>query len=256
VLSSDKDFAADYHTGLDAVPKQFRNPGIKKLLDAEFKQLEVDRKKYRDVHMQIEAHNPKDYIMDNSKQLPVNVFRIIDDVVYNYQSMVDELPAKDRILDPKYAIEMVKETCDDLAYVFMNKLQRKLRRRIPDHLRASTEMLVINLRSYLCTSYLFKKDVINHLLDIILQRVVLTFKKSLAEYGSAVGILAAQCVSEPMTQFVLDSKHRAGGSGGTKTNAIVRMQEVLGAKPTENMKNPSMKIMVKPEYENDRLKVQ
>jgi DNA-directed RNA polymerase beta' subunit len=256
VLSSKKEFTEEYYTKIDKIDKQFRNAGVQKLLDEEFKQLSNDRKRYRTIHMQLEAHNPKEYIMDNSKQLPVNIRRIIDDVVYNYSAMVDELKENDKILDPKYAIEMVKKMCDDLAYVFMNELQRKLRRKIPEHLRASTEMLVINLRSYLCTSYMIKKGVINHLLDIILQRVVLTFKKSLAEYGSAVGIIAAQCVSEPMTQFVLDSKHRAGGSGGTKTNAIVRMQEVLGAKPTVNMKNPSMKIMVKEEYENDSLKVQ
>lgn len=256
VLSSFKEFETDYHTKIDSVDKQFKNANIQKLLDEEFEQLTKDRNRFREIHRKLEDHNPKEYIMDNAKQLPVNVSRIIDDVIYNYQGLVEELPAKDRILDPKYAIDLIKKTCDDLAYAFLNDVQRKLRRKIPEHLKASTEMLILNLRSYLCTSYLLKKGVINHLLDIILQKVVLTFKKSLIEYGTAVGILAAQCVSEPMTQFVLDSKHRAGGAGGTKTNAIVRIQEILGAKPTENMKNPSMKIMVKPEYEEDKLKVQ
>ena len=81
-------------------------------------------------------------------------------------------------------------------------------------------------------------------------------KKALIDYGTSIGILAAQCVSEPMTQFVLNSKHRTGGQGGTKTNEIVRIQEILGAKDTDIMKNPQMLIMVKPEYENDRIKVQ
>ena len=117
-------------------------------------------------------------------------------------------------------------------------------------------MLQILIRSYLCTSYLLKKNVINHLLDIIVQRIVLTYKKALIESGYPVGILAAQCISEPMTQYILDSKHRTGGGGGTKTNAIIRIQEILGAKDTETMKNPHMTIMVKPEYETNKLKVQ
>jgi len=256
VLISKKDLEDNYHTKPGDCDKRFASSILKPALDAEFKQIVEDREYYRKVHLQMEAHNPKEYIMDNTKQSPVNIPRLIDDIVYNYSDMVDSLPAKDRVLDPKRTIDLVKELCDNISYAFLNDNLRKLKRRIPAHLQSASKMLQVLLRSYLCTSYLIKKGVIDCLLDIIISRVALTFKKSLIEYGFSVGILAAQCVSEPLTQFVLNSKHRAGGQGGTQTNEIVRVQEVLGAKGTLVMKNPHMMIMVKKEYENDRMKVQ
>jgi DNA-directed RNA polymerase beta' subunit len=251
---SQEKFDADYKTKLDAVDKKYRNAETQEALDAEYKQLAVDREKYRSIHLGLESHNPKEYVMNTSKQMPVNVARIIDDVVYNYTDMTDKLG--DKTLDPVLTVNLVKDLCDGLGYVFLNELQRKLKRKIPKHIIASTTLIQILIRSYLCTSYLIRKGVTANLLDIIVQRILLMYKKALIDYGTSVGILAAQCVCELMTQYVLDSKHRTGGQGGTQTNAIVRIQEILGAKSTESMKNPHMLIMVKPEYENDKLKVQ
>jgi len=256
VMISTESFNKTYHTKLESVDKKFRNAQIEKLLNEEFKQLESDRAKYRKIFTKLEDHNPKEYIMSDSKQMPVNIARIIDDVVYNYADMFEKLNDKDKVLDPAYAIKLTNELCDNLGYVFSNEIQQRKKRKIPKHIICSTTLLQILLRSYLCTSYLLKKGVVNHLLDIIMQKVVSTYKKALIEYGTSVGILAAQCISEPMTQYVLDSKHRTGGMGGTKTNAIVRIKEILGAKDTELMKNPHMLIMVKSEYEHDKLKVQ
>ncbi len=61
-------------------------------------------------------------------------------------------------------------------------------------------------------------------------------------------------LSEPLTQFILDSKHRSGSSSVTKTDKLTRAAEIL--RPTDKMKNPSMFIHVKPEIEDDLGKVQ
>ncbi len=256
VMISEEEFNTSYYTDIKKVHKTFQNKQVEDLLADEFKQLSEDREKYRSIHSKLEDHNPKEYVFTNQKHMAVNVYRIVEDVVYNYQDLVESLEESDRVLDPAYAIKLTKEVCDNLGYVFLNEMQKKLKRRLPAHIVAATGMLQILIRSYLCTSYLLKKNVINHLLDIIVQRIVLTYKKALIEAGYPVGILAAQCISQPMTQYVLDSKHRTGGGGGTKTNAIIRIQEILGAKDTETMKNPHMTIMVKQEYETDKLKVQ
>jgi len=256
VMISDKEFSDTYRTNLAAFDKKFRNKQVEEILDDEFKQLKHDRDEFRRIHTRLEDHNPKEYVFTNQKHMAVNVYRIIEDVIYNYKDLVDSLEESERVLDPAYAVGLTRELCDNIGYVFYNEMQKKRKRRLPKYIVAATKMLQTLIRSYLCTSYLLKKGVINHLLDIIVQRIVSTYKKALIDSGYPIGILAAQCISEPMTQYVLDSKHRTGGQGGTKTNAIVRIQEILGAKDTETMKNPHMTIMVKHEYEMDKLKVQ
>lgn len=256
IMISEEQFIKTYQTDIKLLDKRFQNKEISQILEKEFLQLTADRNEYRRIFRTLENHNPKEFVMSDSVQVPINIVRIIDDVVYNYTSMVDKLEKNKRILDPVYVVEKVNDLCNTIGYAFTNENQRRLQKRIPNHIVTSTKLIQILLRSYLCTSYLLKKQVINSLLDIIIERVHLTFKKSLIEYGTSVGILAAQCISEPMTQYVLDSKHRTGGQGGTKTNAIVRIQEILGAKDTETMKNPHMLIMVHSEYEHDKLKVQ
>ena len=257
VMLSNAEFKDKFHTHVDKLDKKFTNKaGIQSMLDAEFKQLLDDREKFRNIHITLEDHNPREYVFTNSKQMPVNVHRIIEDVIYNYRDLVDSLDDNEKYLDPEYCIEIVKNLCSNIGYAFLNEIQSKRKRKIPKYLISSTIMLQILIRSYLCTSYLLKKGVINHLLDIIIQRITLVFKRALIDSGTSIGIIAAQCISEPMTQYVLDSKHRTGGQGGTKTNAIIRIQEILGAKDTQTMKNPHMTIMVKSEYENDKIKVQ
>lgn len=256
IMISDEEFTKSYKTDIKKVDKKFQNKQVEDILEREFQQLKDDRETYRRIHSTLEDHNPKEYVFTNQKHMAVNVYRIVEDVIYNYQDLVESLDASEHVLDPTYAVNLTNELCDNLGYVFLNEFQKRRKRKLPKYLVSATKMLQILIRSYLCTSYLLKKGVINQLLDIIVQRIVLTYKKALIDPGYPVGILAAQCISEPMTQYVLDSKHRTGGGGGTKTNAIVRIQEILGAKDTETMKNPHMTIMVKHEYENDKLKVQ
>jgi DNA-directed RNA polymerase beta' subunit len=256
ILISNDELVSNFKATTEMLDTRFRNKDIQKMLDEEFEQIVADRNHYRSIHLKLEDYNPQEYILENSKQMPVNIKRIIDDTVYNYAEIDEEVDKTARILDPVYAINLVKETCHNLGYAFYNEYRQKTKHRIPYYIKTATDMLQILLRSHLCISNLVKKKINNYMLDIIIQKVIYKYKNSLVEPGTPAGILAAQCISEPMTQFVLDSKHRTGGQGGTKTNEIVRIQEILGAKDTDTMKNPHMVIMVKPEYENDKIKVQ
>lgn len=256
ILISDEKFRAEYLTDIKLLNKEFHTQQTKELLEEEFEQLKADREYYRDIHLKMENYNPKEYFMENSKQMPVNIQRIIDDTVYNYSSVVEEIPVEKRVLTPKYVIDRVRNLCSNLGYIFLNEYRMKLKKKVPLHMQVATRMLSILLRSYLCTSYLLSKSVIDPLLDIIIKQTLITYKKALIDPGCSAGVLAAQCISEPMTQFVLDSKHRTGGQGGTKTNELVRVQEILGAKDTKTMKNPHMICMPREEYETNKLKVQ
>lgn len=256
MMISDKEMESDYKTKLSDVDSIYRNNTVKEALEDEYEQLLEDRKTYREIFFKVEDDNPGSILIDNSHQMPINVFRIIEDVVYNYNDTIQQLPKSKRILDPILTINKVSELCRVIPYVYYNETQEKNNMTLPEYIVRATTLVCILIRSYLCTSNLIKKNITNDLLDIIITKIRLTFKKSLINYGCSAGIIAAQCVSEPMTQYVLDSKHRTGGGGGSKTNTIVRIKEILGAKDADKMKNPSMLLMVLPQYEDIKIKVQ
>jgi DNA-directed RNA polymerase beta' subunit len=61
-----------------------------------------------------------------------------------------------------------------------------------------------------------------------------------------------------MTQYIISSHHRSGlssGGGDSQTDKITRSGEILLAKLTEAMKNPTMILYVKEEYEDNSVKV-
>jgi DNA-directed RNA polymerase II subunit RPB1 len=256
VLISDEELTKNYKTKLTNVASIYRNKTIQSALDAEFAQIKEDRQTYRDIFLRVEGNNPGSILIDNTRQMPVNVFRIIEDVYYTYKDDIKRMPKSKQMLDPIRTIEKVAELCRVLPYSYYNEIQEKNNSAIPDYIKTATTLICILIRSYLCTANLIKKGITDNLLDIIITKIRITFKRALMNYGCAVGIIAAQCISEPMTQYVLDSKHRTGGGGGSKTNTIVRIKEILGAKDTEKLKNPSMLLLVKPQYEDIKIKVQ
>ena len=205
---------------------------------------------YRNIFIKLENNNPGQTIMSDKCQMPVNVIRIIADVKNKYQ--VDD----DKSLDPTITLNKVNELCSNIAYAHLNNIQEEKRSYIPEHIIKSTTLLNILIRSYLCTANLLKEKVNDYLLQKIIDNIKLVYKKSLIGYGMAIGVIVSQCLSEPMTQFVLNSKHRSGAGGGSKTNQIVRIKEILGAKPTDKMKNPLMILRVHPEWQQNKAKVQ
>ncbi len=255
-LISDKEMNEQYR----ATPKMFNsayhNKEVEAALNEEYKQLIEDRKLYREIFLWVENNNPGQYLIDHIQQMPINPYRIIEDVLYNYEDIINDLNKEQKNLDPIRAIKKINELCDNIPYMYFNSFYEKKKAKIPELNKVATTLLCILIRSYLCCANLARKKINNYHLDIIINKIKITFKNSLVDYGAAVGIIAAQCLSEPLTQFTIDSKHRSGGTGGTSFNAVERFKEILGAKPTENLKVPSMLIMVLPEYEKDKIKVQ
>jgi DNA-directed RNA polymerase II subunit RPB1 len=214
--------------------------------DLEFKQIQEDRNKYRDIFMKIEAHNPGRSLFDSSIDSPVDVRSVIRDIKMSYQN-------KNK-LDVKTAYEKINKLCNNLQYRYFNKMQEE-KIKTPIYIQTACSLMQIYIRSTLNLKYLINEDIDDYLLDIIIEEINIRFERSLISYGFAVGILAAQCISEPMTQFVLDSKHRSG-IGGSKTNPIVRIKEILGVKSTDKMENPSMIIIPNQNIQTDKFKVQ
>jgi len=252
IMISTKDFINNYKTESKDLDKKFQNKEMQKIIDDEFKQLDDDRQFYRTQFMKIEIRKIKNMLLSDERRLPINAYRIIEDVLYNHR---EEIANSKESINPETSINKIKQLCSDLEYCYYNEIQKNNNMVIPDYVKYSLTVLKISIRSYLFLKNILKKRIISKILDLIIDKILLVFKMSMIEYGTPIGIITAQSISEPMTQYVLDSHHRTGSSG-TKTDFIKRMKEILGAVSTEKMLNPTMIIFPKDEYSDNKDKIQ
>ena len=257
-LISDKKLESEYKSKITDFDKIYNNKAVQDALAAEYDVICDDRKQFRKIAFRMHNGNIGKYgLISNERYMPINPYRIIEDVLYTYREELENLSANQKRFDPVRAIADVKQLCKDIAYSYFNNNYKEEGERIPEYIEHSLTLVRILIRSYLCTSNLRRKGVTNKLLQVIIKTIKRTFKRSLIPYGTAVGVIAAQCISEPMTQYMIDAKLRAGGGGGgTKTGTVDRIKEILGAKTTEEMKNTSMTIMLKAPHNQNRARVQ
>jgi DNA-directed RNA polymerase II subunit RPB1 len=257
VLIPDKKLESEYKSSISDFDKVYNNNNVKKILSDEYETICDDRETFRKVAFKMHNGNiGKNGLISNERYMPINPYRIIEDVLYTYRDEIQNMSASEKRFDPVHAINEVKQLCKDIAYCYFNPIYEEEKEKIPDYIEYSLTLVRILIRSYLCTANLRRKGVTNKLLQVIIDTIKKTFKKSLTPYGLAVGVIAAQCISEPMTQYMIDSKLRSGAGGGTKINTVDRMKEILGAKTTADMKYPTMTIMLKAPYNQNKLQVQ
>ncbi len=90
-------------------------------------------------------------------------------------------------------------------------------------------------------------------LEFLLEKINLTYKRSLVNPGEMVGLISAQSIGQPTTQMTLNTFHFAGVSDKSNvTRGLPRMEDILSL--TTNMKNPSMTIFLKREDDTNREK--
>jgi DNA-directed RNA polymerase II subunit RPB1 len=229
--------------------KTFHNKNVEQLIKEEFDALTSDRKAYQTLFLNYEQTRGTPYT--DKANLPVNVGRIIDDVIFNLQLTT----AKPIPLDPVEALTDINTFLQRIDYVLINEIQWRKRSQIPTYMRFATQLLKINIRSYCNLKSLQNQNITNVALKLILQDILIKYSKSLIAYGTSVGILAAQSISEPMTQMVLNS-HKTSGIASTKKKGMFRIKEVLGARPTNKMKGPTMILVPKQEFRKNKSKVQ
>ncbi len=187
--------------------------------------------------MDIERTHPNVIMFEDTKLMPVNIGRVIDNVK---NSVPEELSKS--WFDPVGSIKMIEEYCASAQYLYFNESARKRKYEVPEYIQEALVLFRIAVRSYLCTAELIRHNISNKMLSVILNRIRLTFIQALIDPGTAIGIIAAQCVSEPMSQTVLDTKHRAGAGGESRNNPVVRFKEIVGVRNTASMKFPAMTI--------------
>lgn len=226
------------------------NIGDETIFDEEFEQLKADREKYRKIFLKLEVQ--KNSSFTDTIYQPVNIHRIIEDTIFNYK---EKLTSKHTTSDKILMIKKVRDFCDIIPYLFTNEIQERKRSHIPEFHKNAITLFLILIRSNLATANLVRNQINNDLLDVIIIKIRIQFLKALMDSGSAVGTLAAQSIGEPVTQNVLNSKHRAGTTGSSSTG-LIRIKEIFGAKGTDKMKMPTMRLYVKEQYKNDKEAVQ
>ena len=117
-----------------------------------------------------------------------------------------------------------------------------------------TELFKLLYRYYLSPkSLLIVKHFSRRAIIILLETVLLHYKKSVISPGEMVGIIAAQSIGQPTTQMTLNTFHFAGvASKSNVTRGVPRIEEVLSL--SENPKNPSITVYLKDYEQTDQKK--
>ena len=88
-------------------------------------------------------------------------------------------------------------------------------------------------------------------LTVLLETILMTYKRAVVAPGEMVGIIAGQSIGEISTQLTLNTFHFSGVSSKSNvTTGVPRIEEILTL--TSEPKNPSLNIYLKPEDETDK----
>ena len=114
-----------------------------------------------------------------------------------------------------------------------------------------------NLFKVLFYYYLSPKDLLlnkrfnKKALEVLLETIILDYKRAIVAPGEMVGMIAAQSIGEPTTQMTLNTFHFAGvASKSNVTRGVPRIEEILSL--SASLKNPSLTVYLKPEDETDK----
>jgi DNA-directed RNA polymerase II subunit RPB1 len=170
---------------------------------------------------------------DKVVRVPVAFSYIIQNVIgqqgINANSLVDIT-----MLD---AFEMIENTFAKLQQI---------------HYAPPTELFKVLYYYYLSPKDLLLNKRFNQkALQILLETIILDYKRAIVAPGEMVGMIAAQSIGEPTTQMTLNTFHFAGvASKSNVTRGVPRIEEILSL--SASLKNPSLTVFLKPEDETDK----
>ena len=244
VKLSDADLAAECRLDLVGAGVAQAPPAHQEVFDRAFARVRADRDWYRETFIRHENMN-FDRVLKTARQMPVNVNRLRVEALLRLASQGETSRAPNES-EMVRAQEKVDNFRKRLQYVLVNEIQERRGAPVPLHFQKATRLFAMLVDADLGGRALLTTP--PAALDEILGEARRRYEGALISYGAAVGILAAQCVSEPLTQYMLDSHHRSVGSGTSKAG-IVRPAEIFGAKPVESELAPEMLLRLTPDAE-------
>ena len=100
---------------------------------------------------------------------------------------------------------------------------------------------------------LIKKRFNKQAVTLLMEHIILNYKKSIVHPGEMVGVIAGQSIGEPTTQLTLNTFHHSGvATKSNVTRGVPRIEEIL--RLTRNPDKPSATVFLKPvdQYDKDR----
>ncbi len=228
-----------------SLPESMRNKTMVNILDAMYEHALFNRTTYRNGYSRIESCNFKDTLMASQQVLPVNPSKVLDNVAYYHQEYIQTI---DEPMSPVEWRDAMTDLKRRIQYTHYNEICERANRTLPEHVTKSFTLMNIGLDIGLAYKRVLQHKIDLKLMKLITDRIISTYKKSLIEYGTSIGMLASECTSESMTQRILDSIH---ASGASKSNFLTRIKEVYGSKGTDQLGDPYMDVFIKDEYAGD-----
>lgn len=245
LMASHDKFDKLFKVGEKDLPKSMQNKTMAKVLDEMYEYALYIRGLYRNGYARIESCNFKDSLMSGQQVLPVNPSKVLENIAYYHQDYIKTI---DEPMSPVEWRDVISDLKRRLQYTHFNEICEKAQRDLPEHILKSFTLMNIGIDIGLAYKQILDCKIDSKLMSLIADRIVATYKKSLIEYGTSIGMLASECTSESMTQRILDSIH---ASGASKSNFLTRIKEVYGSKGTDQLGNPYMDVFVKEEYAQD-----
>lgn len=219
------------------------------MLNEEFDAIRNDRDKYRQNYIALDYMSDDAYVFSNKLSVLVDVRGIVGDILF------DSREHKHDTASPVWLIPTVKKFCEDLPYAYTNHIQMAQQTQHAEiHVHACFPICML-IRTYLCSKRVRVRSMSKEMIELMLDKIFQTLVFSLVGHGICVGLNAGQSFSEPSTQNMLDSHHRAGASSGT-VDPLTKLGELTNAKATDRMSMPMMKLEVREEFQHDMSIVQ
>jgi len=140
-------------------------------------------------------------------------------------------------ITPLEAYQMIKSCFEKLKKIYYSP-PTKLFETLFFYYLSPKELLIVKK---------FNKNALTLLLDTIL----IDYKRAIVTPGEMVGMIAGQSIGEVSTQMTLNTFHFAGvASKSNVTRGVPRIEEILSL--SSDIKNPSLSVYLKPEDERQK----
>ena len=245
LLSSNDKFDDMFKLNEKILPTSMKNKTMIAVLDQMYEHAIYSRSLYRSGYSRIESCNFKDTLMSGQQVLPVSPAKVLGNIAYYHQDYIRTIEVPMSPIEWRDAITDLKTR---LRYTHFNEICEKSKRELPEHVLKSFTLMNIGIDIGLAYKSIIGNKIDAKLMKLIADKIVSTYKKSLIEYGTSMGMLASECTSESMTQRILDSIH---ASGASKSNFLTRIKEVYGMKGTDQLSDPYMDVFIKDEFSDD-----